>query len=79
MANHVARTFSAAVTPLVERHVKDAINKTLIPAYMQQSQTMQQDLSRELHAEILNVKKEIITWQSDALKNQDVSQNSERA
>ncbi|KAH7107770.1 hypothetical protein BKA62DRAFT_684399 [Auriculariales sp. MPI-PUGE-AT-0066] len=71
VANHVARTFSAAVTPLVERHVKDAINKTLIPAYVQQSQTMQQELSRELHAEILGVKKEIITWQTDALKGQE--------
>ena len=30
---HVARTFSQAVTPLVERHVKDAITHTLVPAY----------------------------------------------
>ena len=37
VSNHIARTFSGAVTPLVEKHVKDAITKTLIPAYSQQS------------------------------------------
>jgi len=29
---------------------------------------MHQDLSREIHSEILNLKKEVVTWQSDALK-----------
>jgi len=71
VASHVARTFSSQVTPIIERHVKEAITKTLIPAYSQQSQAMHQDLSREIHAEILNVKKEIITWQSEALKGQE--------
>ncbi|KZV85100.1 hypothetical protein EXIGLDRAFT_682093 [Exidia glandulosa HHB12029] len=71
VANHVARTFSSTVTPLVERNVKDAITKTLIPAYMQQSESMHQELSREIHSEIISVKKEIITWQSDALKGQE--------
>lgn len=33
---------------------------------------MHQELSREIHSEILNVKKEIITWQSEALKGQEV-------
>ena len=73
VSNHIARTFSGAVTPAVEKHVKDAITKTLIPAYTQQSSTMHQELSREIHAEILNLKKEIITWQSEALRGQEVS------
>lgn len=72
VSNHIARTFSSAVTPLVERHVKDAITKTLIPAYSQQSSAMHQELSREMHSEILNLKKEIITWQSEALRGQEV-------
>ncbi|KIO26110.1 hypothetical protein M407DRAFT_243825 [Tulasnella calospora MUT 4182] len=68
VSNHVARTFSAAITPTVERHVKETINMTLIPAYTQATDAMHQEISREIHAEILSLKKEIVTWQSDALK-----------
>ncbi|EKM55623.1 uncharacterized protein PHACADRAFT_256363 [Phanerochaete carnosa HHB-10118-sp] len=71
VSNHIARTFSGAVTPIVEKHVKDAITKTLIPTYSQQSSQMHQELSREIHGEILNLKKEIITWQSEALRGQE--------
>ena len=60
------------MTPIVEKHVKDAITKTLIPTYSQQSSQMHQELSREIHGEILNLKKEIITWQSEALRGQEV-------
>ncbi|THG95333.1 hypothetical protein EW026_g6298 [Hermanssonia centrifuga] len=71
VSNHIARTFSSAVTPLVERQVKETITKSLIPAYTQQSSTMHQELSREIHGEILNLKKEVITWQSEALRGQE--------
>ncbi|KAG8993259.1 hypothetical protein FRB90_000740 [Tulasnella sp. 427] len=68
VSNNVARTFSAAITPAVERHVKETINLTLIPAYTQATDAMHQEISREMHAEILSLKKEVVTWQSDALK-----------
>ncbi|KAI0093935.1 hypothetical protein BDY19DRAFT_881333 [Irpex rosettiformis] len=71
VSNHIARTFSSAVTPLVEKQVKDTITKTLIPAYSQQSSGMHQELSHEIHSEVLNLKKEIITWQSEALRGQE--------
>jgi hypothetical protein len=71
VSNHVARTFSSAVTPIIERHVKESITKTLIPAYLQESSGMHQELSREIHNEILNLKKEIVTWQSEALRGQE--------
>jgi hypothetical protein len=61
------------VTPLIERHVKDAINTTLIPAYQQSNAAMHQELTREVHSEILSLKKEIITWQGEALKGSEVS------
>ena len=61
------------MTPMIEKHVKDSITNTLIPAYTQISSKMHQELSREIHAEILNLKKEVITWQSDALRGQEVS------
>ena len=72
VSSHVARTFSSAVTPVIEKHVKDAITNTLIPAYTQISSSMHQELSREIHSEILNLKKEVITWQSEALRGQEV-------
>jgi hypothetical protein len=72
VSSHVARTFSSAITPIIERHVKEAITKTLIPAYTAQSSAMHQELSREIHAEMLNIKKEVIAWQSDALRGQEV-------
>jgi len=71
VANHIARSFSATITPLIEKHVKEVITNTLIPAYTQISSTMHQELSREIHSEILSLKKEIITWQSDALRGQE--------
>ena len=52
--------------------MKETITKSLIPAYSQQSSTMHQELSREIHGEILNLKKEVITWQSEALRGQEV-------
>ncbi|KAJ1307317.1 hypothetical protein OPQ81_001424 [Rhizoctonia solani] len=73
VSNHVARTFSQAVTPLIERHVKEAINTTLIPAYQQSNAAMHQELTHEIHSEILSLKKEIITWQGEALKNSEAT------
>ena len=52
--------------------MKEAINKTLIPAYTAQSSAMHQELSHEIHAEMLNIKKEVIAWQSEALRGQEV-------
>jgi hypothetical protein len=34
---------------------------------------MHQELSHEIHAEMLNIKKEVIAWQSEALRGQEVS------
>jgi hypothetical protein len=68
----VARTFSSTVTPIIERHVKESINRTLIPAYQESTTEMYDGLYREISEEILNLKKEIITWQSEALKGQEV-------
>lgn len=33
---------------------------------------MHQELSHEIHAEMLNIKKEVIAWQSEALRGQEV-------
>jgi hypothetical protein len=60
------------VTPLIERHVKDSINRVLIPSYQESTSEMYDQLYRLINEEILNLKKEIVTWQSDALKGQEV-------
>ena len=67
MANQVARAFSTSVTPVIERQVKESISKNLIP-----SSAMHQELSREIRSEILNLKKEVLAWQGDALRSQEV-------
>lgn len=67
MANQVARAFSTTVTPVIERQVKESISKNLIP-----SSTMHQELSREIRSEILGLKKEVLAWQSEALRGQEV-------
>ncbi|TDL27270.1 hypothetical protein BD410DRAFT_713619 [Rickenella mellea] len=71
ISNQIARNMTNTLTPIVERYVKDAISKTLIPAYQAQSQAMHQELSREIRSEVLGLKKEIINWQTDALRGQE--------
>jgi hypothetical protein len=34
---------------------------------------MHQELAREMQAEMLNIKKEVIAWQGEALRGQEVS------
>ena len=64
---------STNLNPLIERYVKDSVTKTFLPAYSQQTSAMHQDILREMRAEILNVKKDSITWQTEAARGQEVS------
>ncbi|PIL23859.1 hypothetical protein GSI_13610 [Ganoderma sinense ZZ0214-1] len=66
MANQVARAFSTTVTPVIERQVKESISKNLVP-----SSAMHQELSREIRAEMLNLKKEILAWQNETVRGQE--------
>ncbi|KZV64468.1 hypothetical protein PENSPDRAFT_588327 [Peniophora sp. CONT] len=68
---HVARTFSQTVSPLIERHVKDAITHTLVPTYTAQTSALHEALAREMQAEMLALRKEVIAWQSDALRSHE--------
>lgn len=73
ISNHFAHILSSNLTPLIERHVKDAVAKTFIPMYSQQSSSMHQELLRELRTEIHSVKTELTAWQSEAFRNHEVS------
>ncbi len=67
MANQVARAFSTMVTPAIERQVKETISKNLVP-----TSAMHQELSREIRSEMLSLKKEILTWQNETIRGQEV-------
>lgn len=69
---HMSRTFTAAVTPLIEKNVRDQIQKNLIPAYHQQSSTMIEQLYTEISEEMVGLKKDIVAYQSETLKNHEV-------
>ncbi len=72
MVNQVARAFSTTVSPVIDRQVKESISKNLVP-----SSAMHQELSREIRSEMLNLKKEVLTWQSEALRSQE-ARNADR-
>ena len=78
ISGHFSHILSSNLTPLIERHVKEAISKTFIPIYSQQSSVMHQELLRELRTEIHNVKTELTTWQSEAFRSQEVSHPTSR-
>ncbi|KAJ7771739.1 hypothetical protein B0H16DRAFT_1660701 [Mycena metata] len=70
---HFAQMLSSNLTPLIDRHVKDTVNKSLMPAFSQQSTAMHQDLLREVRTEIHSVKSELTAWQGEAFRSQETS------
>jgi hypothetical protein len=71
LSNHISKAFSTTVNPVLERQVTDTITNTLIPAYSAETTNMHRELSRELRSEITNLKKEVIAWQSEALRSHE--------
>ena len=72
ISNHFAHVFSTNLAPLIERNLKESINKTFMPAFTQQTTSLHQDFLREVRAEIAKTKNELFTLQAEALRNQDV-------
>ncbi|KAJ7470309.1 hypothetical protein FB451DRAFT_1253314 [Mycena latifolia] len=70
---HFAQILSSNLTPLIDRHVKDTVNKSLMPAFSQQSSAMHQELLREVRTEIHSVKTELTAWQGEAFRSQETS------
>jgi hypothetical protein len=73
ISGHFSHLLSSQLTPLIERHVKEAVTKTLIPVYSQQSSAMHQDLLRELRNELHAFKSEMSNWQNETIRNQESS------
>jgi hypothetical protein len=57
---------------MVDLHVKDAITNVLIPNFTQVTNNMHEELSQEILSGMVTLRKEIISWQSDALRGQEV-------
>ncbi|KAF8630365.1 hypothetical protein AX15_002929 [Amanita polypyramis BW_CC] len=72
-SGHFAHNMSSTLTPLIERHVKDAIAKTFIPVYSQQSSAIHQELIREMRAELHGVKTDLTAWHSELARNHEAS------
>lgn len=72
VTNQIARNLSNSLTPVIEHHVKDIVAKTLLPAYQAQASALHQELSREIHAEMASLKKDVLSWQSEAFRTQEV-------
>ncbi|KAJ7090254.1 hypothetical protein B0H15DRAFT_255005 [Mycena belliarum] len=70
---HFAQILSSNLTPLIDRHVKDTVNKSLIPAFSQQSSAMHQELLREVRTEIHSFKTDLTAWQGEAFRSQETS------
>lgn len=67
VSTQIARTFTSNTTPLIERQIKDAVTKTLLPTYAQQHQ----ELVQEMRNEMMGLRKEIVTWQTESSRTQE--------
>jgi hypothetical protein len=73
VSNHFANILSTALTPSIERHIKEVLTTTVFQFHSQQTAAMHQDLLRELRGEISNIKTELGTWHSESMRSQEVS------
>ncbi|EPT05944.1 hypothetical protein FOMPIDRAFT_1026825 [Fomitopsis schrenkii] len=71
ISTQIARNVSSAITPVVERQVKEIVGKNFLQTYQQQSSVMHQELSREIHNEILGLKQDVKSWQDTAFRSQE--------
>jgi len=72
ISSHFAHVLSSNLSPLIERQIKDAVTKTFMPVYSQQSASLHQEVLRELRNEIQSVKNELSAWQNDAFRTHEV-------
>ncbi|KAG2152119.1 hypothetical protein BD769DRAFT_1658548 [Suillus cothurnatus] len=69
ISNHFTSILLTNLNPLIERYFKDSVMKNIIPMYSQQTSAMHQDILQEMRAEILNVKKDSMSWQTEAVRS----------
>lgn len=60
----------------MSNHVHDAMSKTFIPLYNQNLNRMHQEITQELRHEVHNLKADLLSWQRDLFRSQEVRQES---
>ncbi|KAI5455514.1 hypothetical protein NCC49_000322 [Naganishia albida] len=65
---HLGRTFTATLSPIVERNVRALIADTLVPKFMGGVDVISDELSGAIHREMLEVRKDVLVEQSAQLK-----------
>lgn len=65
---HLGRTFTATLSPIVERNVRALIAETLVPKFMGGVDMISDELSGAIHREMLEVRKDVLVEQSAQLK-----------
>jgi hypothetical protein len=72
ITTNLARTFSATITPTIERQVKESLGQSLLPNLQAQAAKHQQELLQHVHAEMDAFKNNVATMQNETLRNQEV-------
>jgi uracil phosphoribosyltransferase len=73
ISGHFSNLLTSALTPMIERHIKEILTTSFFQFHSQQSASMHQELMRELRGEISNIKTELGNWHNEALRGQEVS------
>lgn len=68
---HLGRTFTATLSPIVERNVRSLISDTLVPKFMGGVDHISDELSGTIHREMLEVRKDVLVEQSAQLKTSE--------
>ncbi|KAJ9097539.1 hypothetical protein QFC19_006713 [Naganishia cerealis] len=66
---HLGRTFTATLSPIVERNVRALISDNLIPRFVESVDSISDELSTAIHREMLEVRKDVLVEQSTQLKS----------
>lgn len=68
---HLGRTFTATLSPIVERNVRTLIADSLVPKFLAGVDHISDELSDSIHREMLEVRKDVLVEQSAQLKTSE--------
>ena len=69
--NHFASLLMNSLDTVIERHIKDAIVKSVAPIYSRQISLMREEILRETRSELVSTR-ESVAWQIQAIRSHEV-------
>jgi predicted nucleic acid-binding Zn-ribbon protein len=63
----MSKQFASSVAPLIERNITSIIHQTIVPSFRQGTEELLTHLMSEVRSEFVDVRKEIVAEQSEAL------------